>query len=94
MTSHWTYSNSEGARVVGRSPKGEIIYSTIEFSNAPNSQLVTIDMKTKVKSIVPLHQANQGIQDKEGTCYFVPLPEFNYHIKRYKWLGASNLEIK
>lgn len=83
MTARWTYSNSEGANVVGWTPNGEIIYSSTEFGNATNARLATIDLNTKVKSIVPLNQANRGTQSKEGTWYFVPLTDFNDNVKRY-----------
>lgn len=83
VTCRWTYSNSEGASVVGWSPKGEIIYKTTELCNSPNSRLATIDLKTKIKSIVPLHQANEGTQNEKGVWFFVPLPNMNAHVKRY-----------
>jgi tricorn protease len=83
IPTRWTYSNSEGARVVGWTPKGEIIYSSTEFGNATNSRLAVINKTTKLKSIIPLHQANTGIQNEKGIWFFVPLPDMNAHIKRY-----------
>ena len=82
LPTRWTYS--EGSNAVGWSPDGNIIYQTSEFSKLPNAQLVTIDLMSKEKSIVPLHQANQGIQNQEGTWFFVPLSDFNDNVKRYK----------
>lgn len=82
LPERWTYS--EGSRAVGWTADGKIIYQTAEFSKLPSAQLVTIDLKSKEKSIVPLHQANQGIQNQEGTWFFVPLSEINDNIKRYK----------
>lgn len=78
----WTFS--EGSRAVGWTPKGKIIYQTIEYSKLPNPQLVTIDPASKVKSIVPLLQAHQGIQNQQGTWFFVPLDDANDNVKRYK----------
>ena len=82
LPTRWTYS--EGSSAVGWTPTGKIIYQTAEFSKLPNAQLVTIDLASKVKSIVPLHQAHQGIQNQEGTWFFVPLNDFNDNVKRYK----------
>ncbi|MDP2188419.1 MAG: hypothetical protein Q8J69_07020 [Sphingobacteriaceae bacterium] len=83
-TKRWTYSNSEGAMVVGWTPKGEIIYSSTEFGNATNARLATIDVNTQKKSIIPLHQANEGTQNENGIWFFSPLNGFNGHVKRYQ----------
>lgn len=83
ITTRWTYSNSEGARVVGWTPKGEIIYCSTEFGNATNARLATIDMQMKVKSIVPLNQVNEATQNENGIWFFVALPNMNGHVKRY-----------
>jgi tricorn protease len=83
ITNRWTYSNSEGARVLGWTPKGEIIFSSTEFGNATNSRLATIDVKTKMKSIIPLHQVNEAVQNEKGIWFFVTLPNMNAHVKRY-----------
>ena len=82
LPTRWTYS--EGSNAVGWTPDGKIIYQTSEFSKLPNAELVTIDLILKEKSIVPLHQANQGIQNQEGTWFFVPLSDINDNVKRYK----------
>lgn len=81
LPTRWTYS--EDSKAVSWTPDGKIIYRTATFSKLPNAELVTIDLKSKVKSIVPLHQANQGIQNKKGTWFFVPLDEANDNVKRY-----------
>jgi len=82
IPTRWTYS--EGSNAVGWTPDGNIIYQTSEFGKLPNAQLVTINLSSKQKSIVPLHQANHGIQNQEGTWFFVPLNDFNDNVKRYK----------
>ena len=82
LPTRWTYS--EGSRCIGWTAEREIIYKTSEFSKLPNAQLVTIDLKSNEKSVVPLHQANQGIQNQEGTWFFVPLSDINDNVKRYK----------
>lgn len=75
---------SEGSKAVGWTPGGKIIYSAGEFSKLPSSQLVTLDLATKQKSILPLSSAYSGIQNEEGTWFFVQMPDFNENIKRYQ----------
>jgi tricorn protease len=82
LPTRWTYS--EGSRAVGWTPAGNIIYQTAEFNKLPMAQLVTIDLASKVKSIVPLQYANQGIQTQEGTWFFVPLDDGSENVQRYK----------
>ncbi len=82
LTTRWTYS--EGSRAVSWTPDGKIIYRSGEFSKLPNSQLATLDLTTKMKSIVPLSPANHGVQNKEGTWFFVPLDDSNDNVKRYR----------
>jgi tricorn protease len=82
LPTRWTYS--EGSKAIGWTPAGNIIYQTGEFSKLPKAQLVTIDTASKVKSIVPLLQAQQGIQNEKNTWFFVPLDEANDNVKRYK----------
>ena len=82
IPTRWTYS--EGSNAVGWTPDGNLIYQTSEFSKLPNAQLVTINLISKQKSIVPLHQANHGIQNQDGTWFFVPLDDSNDNVKRYK----------
>ncbi len=89
LTTRWTFS--EGSNAVSWTPDGKIIYRTAEFSKLPNAQLVTIDLKSKEKSIVPLHQANDGVQNEAGTWFFVPLPGFNENVKRYKGGTAQQI---
>ncbi|TAE79310.1 MAG: protease [Bacteroidetes bacterium] len=83
ITTRWTYSNSEGAKIAGWTPKGEIIYTSTEFGSATNARLATIDVKTKSKRLIPLHQVNEAIQNEKGIWFFVTLPNMNAHIKRY-----------
>lgn len=83
LTSRWTYSNSEGARVLGWTPRGEIIYSSTEFGNATNARLATIDIKTKRKHLIPLDQVNEATKNENGIWFFVTLPNMNAHVKRY-----------
>jgi tricorn protease len=82
LPTRWTYS--EGSRAVGWTANGKIIYQTNLFSKLPIAQLVTIDPVSKEKKRVPLHQANQGIQNQDGVWFFVPFSDFNDNVKRYK----------
>jgi len=81
LPSRWTYSESSSA--VGWTPDGKIIYRSGEFSKLPESQLITLDLASKTKSVVPLHRAHHGLQNENGTWFFVHLPDFNENIKRY-----------
>ena len=81
MTTRWTYG--EGSIVTGWTANGKIIYQTGEFNRLPTPQLVTIDLSSKEKSIVPLHQASEGSQNEAGTWFFVRPPNHNDSAKRY-----------
>jgi tricorn protease len=83
ITTRWTYSNSEGAKVAGWTPTGNIIYTSTEFGNATNARLATIDLKTKTKRLIPLHQVNEATQNEKGIWFFVPMPNWNENVKRY-----------
>ena len=82
---------SEGSGAVGWTPDGKIIYSAGEFSKLPTSQLVTLDLSTKQKSIVPLASAYHGTQNEAGTWFFTHLPEYNENIKRYEGGTAQQI---
>lgn len=82
MPTRWTYE-SEGSVVTSWTSDGKLVYQTNAFSKLPNQQLVTIDLSSKEKSVVPLHQAREGEQNEEGTWFFVPLSDLNHNVKRY-----------
>jgi tricorn protease len=82
LPKRWTYS--EGSRAIGWTPTGELIYRTSELSKLPNAQIITMDLTTKARSVIPLHQVNDGIQTETGSWFFVPLSGMNDNIKRYK----------
>lgn len=91
VPTRWTYS--EGSKVVGWTQGGNIIYSSGEFSKLPNgqSQLVTLDLDTKQKAVVPLASAYHGIQNEAGTWFFTHLPGYNENIKRYEGGTAQQI---
>jgi len=83
VPTRWTYST--GSKAVGWTADSKIIYATAEFSKLPNgqSQLVTLDLDTRQKAVVPLASAYHGIQSDEGTWFFTHLSDGNENVKRY-----------
>ena len=79
------------ARVAGWTPDGKVLYATDKFSSLPNTQLVTLDIKTHVKKVLPLAQASDGVIDPQGTLYFVRLPKQSSATKRYHGGWVENL---
>ncbi len=69
LTTRWTYS--EGSNVTSWTPDGKIVYQTNAFSKLPNQQLVTIDLRSQEKRVVPLHEAGDGIQNESGIWFFI-----------------------
>ena len=82
LTTRRTYE-ANNSLVTSWTPDGKIVYQTYEFSKLPNPKLVTLNLDSKEKSIVPLHQADRGIQNEEGNWFFVPLSDQNDNVKRY-----------
>ena len=82
MTTRWTYE-SDGSKVTSWTPDGKIVYQTNSFSRVHNQQLVTIDPTSKEKSLVPLHQASEGMQNEANTWFFVRPPFNGSNTKRY-----------
>lgn len=81
IPTRWTYS--EGATVRGWTPDGKIIYETGDFNKLPTAQLVTLDLTTKQKAVVPLHQASEGSLNQAGAWLFVRPPAQYSTSKRY-----------
>ena len=91
MPARWTYE-ADSSTVVGFTPDGHLIYSTRAFSTLPNPQLVTIDLKTKKKRLIPLSQASDCSYDASGnTLYFVRPGFHNNTTQRYKGGTAQNI---
>lgn len=84
IPTRWTYESSS-SRVNSWTPDGKLVYRTIVFSKVPDAQLVTIDLKTKQKTRIPLAQASEASYDNTGeTIYFVR-PAYHRNVtKRYK----------
>lgn len=90
MTTRWTYE-SDASIAMSWTPDGRIVYQTNAFSKLPNQQLVTIDLNSKEKKLVPLHQASEGIQNEKGTWFFVRPADHGDAAKRY--VGGTARQI-
>jgi tricorn protease len=82
LTKRWTFG-SDPSTAIGWTPDGKIIYTTSAYSKIHNQQLFTLDVNTKKRYVIPLFQANDGVQNEVGTWFFVPHSNFNEHVKRY-----------
>jgi tricorn protease len=81
-----------GARVVGFSPTGALVYSTQRFSTLPDAQLVSLDLASGARSVLPLAQAADGSWTPDGrTLFFTRLPFQGSHTKRYRGGTAQSL---
>ena len=82
----------ESAVVVGWTPGGKVLYSTEKYSILPNTQLVSLDIETNRKEVIPLSQASDGTFDLSGnTLFFTRLPFQGSHTKRYRGGTAQNI---
>lgn len=90
LTTRWTYE-SEGSIVTSWTPDGKIVYQTWAFNKRPDEQLVTIDLNSKVKSVVPLYQASEGVQNEDGVWFFNRPSDHNDAAKRY--VGGTARQI-
>ncbi len=86
-----THDASRGL-VVGWTPGGEVLFATRRHSTLPNTQLVRLDPKTGVRTLLPLAQASDGAYDAAGaTLFFTRLPFQGSHTRRYKGGTAQNI---
>jgi tricorn protease len=91
VPTRWTYE-SDSSIVVGFTPDGRLIYTTRAYSTLPDLQLVTIDLKTNQRELIPLSQASDGSYDASGeTLYFVRPAFHNNNTQRYKGGTAQNI---
>ncbi|HEY9421391.1 MAG TPA: protease, partial [Thermoanaerobaculia bacterium] len=82
----------ESARVVGWTPKGEILYASTHFSDLPNAQLVRLDPATGKRELLPLAQASEGSFTADGKALFFTRFAFQgSHTKRYKGGTAQSV---
>jgi len=90
MTTRWTYE-SEASVVTSWTPDGKIVYQTWAYNKRPDEQLVTIDLSSQEKKVVPLYQASEGIQDEQGNWFFIRPADHNNVTKRY--VGGTARQI-
>ena len=90
ITTRWTYE-SESSTVTNWSPDNKIIYQTQAYNKLPDEQLVTIDLVSKVKTVVPLYQASEGVQNSDGTWIFIRPADHGDAAKRY--VGGTARQI-
>ncbi len=83
LTQRWTYE-ADDSSVTNWTPDGKIVYQTMAYSKRPDEMLVTIDLESKDKSVVPLYQASEGVQSPDGTWYFIRPSDHGDSAKRYK----------
>ncbi|MFQ5676379.1 MAG: S41 family peptidase, partial [bacterium] len=82
----------ERASVIGWTPDGKIIYSTRHYSTLPNTQLAVIGPNSNEPTLIPLHQASEGVFEPTGkTLFFTRLPFQGSRTKRYKGGTAQNI---
>ena len=87
----WTYEG-DASIVNNWTPDNKVVYQTRAYSKVPDNQLVTIDLKTKEKSRIPLAQASEASFDSTGkTVYFVRPAYHNNVTKRYQGGTARQL---
>ncbi|MGB3494075.1 MAG: S41 family peptidase [Elainellaceae cyanobacterium] len=78
--------------VVGWTPDGQILYSTMHYSTLPNVQLATLNVATGQSTLLPLSQASDGCFTADGqTLFFTRLEFQGSHTKRYKGGTAQNI---
>ena len=80
----WTYE-ADASNTSTWTPDGKVVYTTWGYSKVPDNQLVTIDLKSKQKAVIPLSQASEASFDKTGnTVYFVRPADHRNVTKRYQ----------
>ena len=84
LPTRWTY---EGDASITNTwtPDGKVVYHTGAYSKVPDDQLVTIDLISKQKTLIPLSQASEASFDKMGkTVFFVRPADHRNVTKRYQ----------
>ena len=76
--------------VVGWTPGGRILYTTLRFSTLPVNQLVELDTAHDTRTVVPLAQASDGAYDG-NTLFFTRFAAQPSHTRRYQGGTAQQL---
>ena len=81
-----------GARVVGWTPDGKVLYTTGAYSTLPNPQLVALNPDNGQRIALPLAQAADGVFEPAGkTLFFTRFPAQPSQTKRYQGGTAQNI---
>ncbi len=83
---------AESSLVVGWTPGGELVYSTMHYSTLPDRQLVALDLAGGGDRLIPLSQASEGAWNAAGDKLFFVRPAFHRNVtKRYRGGTARNI---
>ncbi len=86
-----TYHGS-GARVVGWTPDGRILYATQHYATLPSTQLVALDPATGIDERLELAQAAEGVYTPDGDALiFTRLARQYSHTRGYRGGTAQSL---
>ncbi len=84
--------DAAGARVIGWTPDGRVLYRTAGFSTLPGAQLVSLDPRSGERRVLPLAQASEGVFEPDGkTLYFTRFSKQSSSTKRYEGGWVENL---
>lgn len=76
--------DGDAATSTSWTPDGRLVYTTMHYSGIPKPRMVQLDLRTGVRTIVPLAGASEGAYDGAGrTIYFVRPAFHNNVTKRY-----------
>jgi len=83
-TTRWTYER-DASYANAWTKDGSIVYATRAYNKKPDYRLVKIDVKSKVKSFIPLDQASEASFDEDGNTVYFVRPAYHGNVtKRYK----------
>jgi tricorn protease len=65
-------------------PDGRLVYTTINYAGIPKPGMVQIDLRTGVRTLIPLAGASEGTYDASGRTLYFARPFFHNNVtKRY-----------
>lgn len=83
LPTRWTYE-ADASIVTSWTEDGKMVYQTLAYNKLPDEQLITIDPISKVKNVVPLYQASEGVQNEDGLWFFIRPSDHGDAAKRYQ----------
>lgn len=84
LPTRWTFERDASVANTW-SPDGKVVYNTRAYSKVPDNQLITIELNSKQKVVLPLAQASEATYNKEGNTVFFVRPSDHRNVtKRYK----------